>query len=140
MNVAPVFWSYNSFGVNLSKRVPLASTRGPSAALSFFTCFDFHMFFPSSLIFSSRSSDGAPAFHYCSQHFSAYTSDRAGVRAGRTGGQHAVDITPWPFSTTDNNLTTRPAQTANKRLPPATGYYQRPRAALLCQVARRDPR
>lgn len=116
---------------DLSKRVPPAATRSPSATLSLFTCFDFHMFFPSSLIFSSRSSDGAPAFHYCSQHFSAYTSDRAGVRAGRSGGQHAVDITPWPFSATDNNLTARPAQTATNGCPQRPAIT-RDRAARFC--------
>lgn len=36
----------------------------------------------------------APAFHYCSQHFSAYTSDRVGVLANRNRGQRAVDIMP----------------------------------------------
>lgn len=75
-----------------------------------------------------RPAPGAPAFHYRSQHFSAYTSDRA----SRSRGQPAADITPRCKTTTS---APNPAQTV------ATGCPRRPAITkectpeLLCQVA-----
>lgn len=92
------------------------------------TCFDFHMFFPALshfLFLLLCRPPGAPAFHYRSQHFSAYTSDRVRVPAGGSRGQRAADIMP-PCKTTASR---------SDWLPPATSYYQRLHAALLCQVA-----
>lgn len=98
------------------------------------TCFDFHMFFPALshfLFLLLCQPPGAPAFHYRSQHFSAYTSDRgvfllagAGVSLPPTL-RHAVQQQPR-----------RPTRRKPQRLvAPATRYYQRMHAGLLCQVA-----
>lgn len=80
------------------------------------TRFDFHMFFLPSLV-SCRfvGLRGAPAFHYSGRHFSAYTSDRV---CARSGGQHAVGMTPWPLRAADTNLTTPTQTNCHDRSPP----------------------
>lgn len=83
------------------------------------TRFDFHMFFLPSLV-SCRfvGLRGAPAFHYSGRHFSAYTSDRV---CARSGGQHAVGMTPWPLRAADTNLTTPTQTNCHDRSPPPSG-------------------
>lgn len=99
------------------------------------TCFDFHMFFRAlSLIFSSRYSAGlvvhlpfitaASTFQLIPLTASVFPLAGAGF-----------SVPPTLRRAVNNNPGARPGADCSDRLPPATGYYQRLRAALLCQVA-----
>lgn len=80
---------------------------------------------------------GAPAFHYYSQHFSAYTTTHVFVcvcvSSRSRVSMRPVDIMPQPFGTADNNPTVYlslpptscfpPTHTnCHDRLPPATSH------------------
>lgn len=107
-----------------------------NASLSF-TCFDFHMFFLSSPVFSSSYCDGLLVhlpFIIAASTFQL-TPPPVCVCVSRSGvSMQPVDSNPSTYASLPPHLTPPPTLTNHRdRLPPVTSHNRRHRSAMPCQ-------